>query len=315
MKTFMKRYGIWAISLAALALVLSRLDWAAFVQNLKSISLRDVALCTLIYLLGFIPRAIRSKLMLPALSPNAAMGGVMIGYAANNLLPARLGEVVRAQLIGRVEGIRVATTLSSIVFERVLDGAAIVMLLFIGCSGLTLPGWADKARWTGLAIFAVLLVCFLLSGFFHRFFSRFVPGGRLGHFIEGAMEGAAIGCRSVPALLAIVLLSFVVWCIEAGMFYIGFHAFGMPLGYFAALFVLGVLNLGILIPNSPGNVGVFQYFTVLSLGVFAISESQAAAYSVVLHLCQYIPVTAIGLIYLSVFGFKSFRELQAPEVA
>ena len=311
MKTFLKKYGIWLISAAALYCVFSRLDWKEFLHYLKRISVLDVVLLVAIYLIGFLPRAVRSKMMLPALSPNGAMGGVMIGYAANNLLPARLGELVRAQLVGTVEGIRRSTTLSSIVFERVLDGFVIVILLFVGCSNLTLPDWAEKARWSGLLLFSCLLFGFLVSGFFPNFFKRFLPAGRLGNFIEGAIDGAAIGCRSVWALLAIVLLSFLTWIIESGMFYYCFQTFGIEQPFLSALFVLGVINLGILIPNSPGNVGVFQYFTVLALSVFMVPQSQATAYSVVIHLCQYIPVTIIGLFYLSFFGFKSFAELKA----
>ena len=311
MRSFMKRYGIWIVSAAALFYVVSRIDLNEFLAHLGNVSVIDILLLILIYLSGFLPRALRSRLMLPQLSRHGAMGGVMIGYAANNLLPARLGEIVRAQLVGTVEGIRRTTTLSSIVFERVLDGFVIVILLFIGSSGLALPDWAEKTRWTGLALFSVLLVMFLVSGFFKSFFMRFVPGGRAGSFVEGAMDGAAIGCRSLRALSGIVLLSFVIWFIETGMFFFGFRVFNISLGYVDALFVLGVLNLGILIPNSPGNVGLFQYFTVLSLGVFGIGASEATAYSVVLHLCQYIPVTAVGLGYLSFFGFKSFGELQS----
>ena len=313
MKTFIKKYGIWLVSAAALFYVFSKLDWHEFLHYLKAISIFDVLLLILIYLLGFIPRALRSKMMLPALSPNGAMGGVMIGYAANNLLPARLGELVRAQLVGTVEGIRRSTTLSSIVFERVLDGFVIVILLFIGCSNLALPAWAEKARWSGLILFSCLLLGFLVSGFFPNFFRRFLPKGGLGQFIEGAIEGAAIGCRSIGALSVIVLLSFLTWIIETGMFYYCFRIFGIQQSFLAALFVLGVINLGILIPNSPGNVGVFEGFTILALEVFAVSKAQATAYSVVIHLCQYIPVTMIGLFYLSFFGFKSFSELKGSK--
>lgn len=310
MKNFLRRYGIWVISAAALTFVISELNWAEFIAQLVKVSLLDISLLVVIYLIGFLPRALRSKLMLPALSWQAAMGGVMIGYAANNILPARLGELVRAHIIGKVEGIRTSTTLSSIVFERVLDGFVIVILLFIGSAQLELPGWAEKARWTGLAFFSLLLIIFMISGFFKSFCLRFVPKGRLGTFIEGVLEGAAIGCRNIPALLSIVALSFVVWFMEAAMFRYGFSVFDLRLGYLEALFILGVLNLGILIPNSPGNIGVFQYFTVLALSVFAIEASQATAYSVILHLCQYVPVTCIGLFYLSLFGVRSLTELR-----
>ena len=104
------------------------------------------------------------------------------------------------------------------------------------------------------------------------------------------------------------------------MFWYGFHVFQLHLDLYAALFVLGVVNLGVLIPSSPGNVGVFQFFCVKALSIHAISGSQAMAYAVVIHMCQYLPVTVIGVWALHSLGFKSFTAVREqpktfPEVA
>ncbi len=300
---------LWAVSFLALYYVVSQINWPEFFNHASKISLLEIVALVAIYLLGFIPRSIRSKLMLPLISKQSAVAGVVIGYAANNLLPARLGEFVRAQLIAKVEKIRLSTTLSSIAFERVLDGFIIVILLFIG-SGDLLPDWAEQARWLGFYFFTGFFIIFLALGRFSTHFEPFLPPGKLGHMALGILEGAKIGCRKISTLTIIVVLSLLTWIIESMMFYLGFLVFGINQSFYAALFVLGVVNLGILIPNSPGNIGVFQYFTLLALSVFGISTSQAAAYSIVLHICQYVPVTVIGCFFLSKYGFRSFEEIK-----
>src|SRR5687767_9971143 len=100
-----KRYIGWAISALFLALVFSKIEWREFFQSLSRISVFDLVILCAIYLFGFLLRGMRSRILLPALGYQAALGGVFVGYAANNLLPARLGEVVRAHVVGKHAGI------------------------------------------------------------------------------------------------------------------------------------------------------------------------------------------------------------------
>lgn len=88
------------------------------------------------------------------------------------------------------------------------------------------------------------------------------------------------------------------------MFYYCFHIFRLPLSWQAACTVLGIVNLGILIPSSPGYVGVFHSCVVLSLGIFGVPTGEALAYAIVIHLAQYLPVTLIGLGIFAKFGFS-----------
>ena len=111
-------------------------------------------------------------------------------------------------------------------------------------------------------------------------------------------------------VFSLVTYSLLIWFIEGLMFLYGFSVFDFNISNLSAFFVLGIVNLGVLIPSSPGNVGVFQYFTTLALGVFGIGTSQATAYAFTLHLCQYLPITIMGCIFLSQFGFRSFIDLQ-----
>lgn len=309
MKAVLKKYLGWVISAAFLGLVLSHIEWGAFIESLKRISPFEVVGLCAIYLLGFLVRGQRCRVLLPELRYIQGLKAVCIGYAANNLLPARLGEVVRAQVVGNSCGIRRSTTLSSILIERVFDGVAIVALLVIGSTAVVLPLWAQEFRFAGIAIFSLALIGVIVLGIWHQLWRRFLPQGKLGEIGAGLLDGLALATRDVQTIAFVIIYSFLVWFIEGVMFWYGFHVFQINLDLYAALFVLGVVNLGVLIPSSPGNVGVFQFFCVKALGIHLISGSEAMAYAVVLHVCQYLPVTVLGVMALHSLGFKSFSAV------
>lgn len=300
-----KKYIGWVISIFFLGLVFSKIEWKAFLESLGRISVFDIVALCCIYLFGFTLRGVRSRILLPALGYRAALGGVFVGYAANNLLPARLGEVVRAHVVGKYAQIKRTTAFSSILVERIFDGSAIVMLLIVGTSGLQLPEWAVDLRLGGAILFSLALLGVLAVGATHAFWERILPENKVGRALLGLIEGIALAVRDVPTTVMVLVSSVVIWVIEGGMFYYGIHAFGFELSYFAALFVMAVVNLGVLIPSSPGGLGVFQYFTILSLTFLHVEHAPATAYAVVVHLCQYLPVTIIGVLWLPRFGVKT----------
>ncbi len=314
-----KKYIGWAVSAFFLALIFWRVEWHEFVLSLQQLPLSAPIILALIYLFGFVLRGVRSKILLPGIGWREGFGGVFIGYAANNVLPARLGEVVRAHVVGKSAGIKRTTTFSSVLVERIFDGSAIVMLLLIGTKSLNLPEWALEVRLGGLAIFSAALLGVLIVGVFHRrvsaLISRYVRHEKIAAAIIGLSEGVALAVRDVRTFLAVMLSSITIWLVESCMFYYGFHAFGFPHSFSAAMFVMATVNLGVLIPSSPGGLGVFQYFAILALEFLKTAHAPATAYALVIHLAQYLPVTLIGLAWLPRFGVKTLSEVEAESGA
>jgi uncharacterized protein (TIRG00374 family) len=249
--------------------------------------------------------------MLPSLKPGVALGGVLVGYAANNLLPARLGELVRAQTVGHAQKISRSTVLSSILVERIFDGSALVILLVIGSRALTVPEWYGGVQAMGIFVFASALFGVVFCGRAEGFLRTRLPKGRLGGFIGAVLDGVTSSSRSPFTLLVALGLSVLVWVIEGAMFWYALQSFGLSSSFLVALFVLGIVNLGILVPSSPGYVGVFQYFGVLALGALGVEPNAATAAMIVLHACQYFPATIAGLVAFQRFGVGSFVRLRS----
>jgi uncharacterized protein (TIRG00374 family) len=299
----------WAVSALFLALVFRHVEWAKFLESLALLSPFEPLVLALIYLFGFLLRGVRSKILLPSLGWREAFGGVFVGYATNNVLPARLGEVVRAHVVGKSAGISRTVAFSSVLVERIFDGSAIVFLLILGSQSVqTLPEWADEVRLASLVLFSAALSGVILIGIFHRLtsslISRYIRHPQVSKALTGLSEGVALSVRTVPTLLLVIISSLVIWLVESGMFLFGCWAFHLPVSFAGAMFVMAIVNLGVLIPSSPGGLGVFQYFAVLALGLLGVNKDAAAAYAIVVHLAQYLPITVIGLLWLPKFGVK-----------
>jgi uncharacterized protein (TIRG00374 family) len=110
--------------------------------------------------------------------------------------------------------------------------------------------------------------------------------------------------RSKSAVTWTFVLSLIIWSIEAVNYLVIMRSLGImfPLG--VAVFTLTVANLGIMIPSSPGNVGTMQYFCILALSLFALPKDQALVYSLALHAEMFIPVTLLGIVFLSGMGLS-----------
>jgi uncharacterized protein (TIRG00374 family) len=232
-----------------------------------------------------------------------------IGFMANNILPFRAGEFLRAFSISRLAPVRVTSALSSLVVERLFDGIVIVTLLLIGLFGAGIPadakigtvmvsGLATKMAilCVGLLAVAVLVLAFPRPA--EAIVRRLVPSAPLAERLVGAIEGIRLGLGALksPARIAgVVLWSFVIWLVNALSFYAGFKALGISVGLSGALLLQSLLILGIAVPSTPGYVGVFEAAIKAVLALFAVPSGIAVAYALTYHVTTFIPITILGL--------------------
>ncbi len=233
---------------------------------------------------------------------------VCITYMGNNVYPLRSGEVLRVVLLQRGQGVPLAAGGVVAVTERIFDG--IVMLTFVLVALVTLdvasPELRQVALITAPIFIAALLVFFVLAlkpNILRRLItlvSRILPG-KLGALVEKLGEDVIAGLeglRTPRDLAGTVFFSYASWMLEASTYWIASLAFNLNVPYSAMLLVVGVVNLAGLIPASPGQFGVYEYFAVLALGALGIDKTQATAFALVNHLVIWLPVTLLGFYYL-----------------
>ena len=269
-----------------------------------------VAIC-----LGFVVRSWRWKLLLPHGIPiGDSLGAIVLGYAANNVLPARLGEIVRAQAIGQKCKISRSLALASIFIERVLDGLVLTALLYLGIGSNPIPQWASSVGVLGLTLFGGALTAIFLLAITRLLWEpklARLSSAKLRNVLEQFLKGLTLLWRTSFLPLTILGLSLTIWLIEGITYYIAIQAFELQVPQTAALFVMGLVNLGILIPSAPGYLGAFHYFGTLALSAWQIPTEEALVCIVVIHACLYLPTTIWGLRYIPYFGFDSLGKLSS----
>ncbi len=283
---------------------------------------------------GFAVRAVRWKVFLHPMRPGtgfrARFAAVNIGFAANNLLPARVGEFARAWAISRMEPVSVSGAVGSLVVERFLDAVAIFALLLVA---LLHPSFPSEATVGGRpvvdvllvvvgGITAVLLALIVLLAFpavllrISSWAARIMPGG-VGGTLHGAVIGFLGGLRALqdPRLLVQGLAwSVGFWSWNAISFWLAFQAFGIEQGYATALFVQAIIALGVAVPSAPGFFGTFHAAAVIGLHeVYGVAEGATLAFAFGYHLGGFIPVTLLGLWYGGQLGLTLAEMGRAEE--
>jgi uncharacterized protein (TIRG00374 family) len=275
----------------------------------------------LIIAISFIPRAIRWQYLLGSekkISIKSLFSVIMIGFMVNNVVPARIGDVARALLLGKKEGVSRSLSFGTIVLERIFDGIALIILFGIGLFFFPLPSWARGFGIMGLAIFGLGILSLILlkakrevainlliktSALVSKKLSE-----RMGYILHRFICGfESLG--KPDHIFLILFWSVVSWLLFGLEFHLLFLSFGISnLPFYAPYFVMAIVSLGTLIPSAPGYIGVFQAFCIAGLAFFGIEKGLALSYSVAAHIAQYIPVTIIGLFFLAKEGV-SFSSL------
>jgi uncharacterized protein (TIRG00374 family) len=133
---------------------------------------------------------------------------------------------------------------------------------------------------------------------------------------DGVIAGLE-GLRSPLYLAGTVICSFATWAIEAVVYWMVMWAFGLDLGYPVALLVVGTVNLAGLIPASPGQVGVYEFFASTVLMAAGIQQETALAYAIVVHIVIWLPVTVAGFVSLARMGLgvNAVQQARTTETA
>ncbi len=310
------------ITAGLLFLFLWKVDFEETGRELREANYAYFVPAVLVYFasLGF--RSLRWHFLLlhlKSVPPWRLYSVVAIGYLANNILPIRLGELVRAHSLGEKEEINKASALSTIAVERMVDG--LTLILFIAVAWPFLP-WTDVLRtdtgdinalWIVLSILVALV---FVAGFLAMFLFATSPalGHRLAHLLAAVspksfrprmeslvyllIEGLG-ALRSPRKILLIAVLSAPVWLLEAAVYHIIAVSFELDLPFQVILLVTATSNLATAIPSSIGGIGPFEVVAKSTLVAFGISGEAAAAYSFFVHIIAlWLPVNILGLFFL-----------------
>lgn len=304
--TLLRAAGGVAIGVFFLWLAVHNTDVRAVWHLAHSVRLEWVWAALVLYIVDLAVRIRRWQVLLGGLAsaPLPVVGEVlMVGYAVNNLLPARLGEVFRADYAKRRFGISRAAALGSIVVERLLDAILVVMCLAVGLIALG----AFDARGSGGNELVVLKAVLTIGVIVMAGAAAAIVAGtamkwtlvRLPDRLVRLLRDLTAGLRTLrgPAVLPAVGLTLVVWVLEAAALWCIARAVGADLSLFEMLVLIGAVSLSTLVPTAPGYVGTYQYVFALVLAAFGYQAAAGvvAGTLVQVFLFGFVAVTGISL--------------------
>lgn len=311
------------ISALFVYLALLELDFARMwlvIRSAKPLLLLGVVVITF---LQYVIRAWRWAILLEPIKKTAfshRLASTMIGFAANCVLPARLGEFVRANYLGRTEHISSSSAFGTIVVERLFDGFTLLLILMIGLLGTLFPGeWrglASSLRATGFfLLFLYILIILFLFGFKYKtkpFLSLLdrllflVPR----HFRSKIMDtiwNFSLGLVLVkrPFLWALVIFfSCLLWFSCLFQIQLVEYAIGLSLPLVAPFLILAMASFGVMIPSAPGFIGTFHLSVQYAFLLYGVGREEALSAAILMHAAFFLPTI--------VLGFVAFLLVQKP---
>ncbi len=336
------------LSVILIALFFLTVDVGHMMEALAGANYLYVVPAVALYMVGVVFRTIRWQALLTHIkrvSNRRLFPVVVIGYMANNLLPMRLGEVVRSYYLGEREDISKSSALATIFIERVFDALTLLFFVaivaaFVPLGGLT-AGFGDLAGISPTLLAAGLILPFVGAFCVMLLFSRWpgktrtlamkllkplprrFPRDRAIHIIDYFLAGFA-PLTSVRMIAQLFALSIPVWAFETGLFYLigysfGFHETYDNLLHLAAAMALvtALANIGSSIPSSPGGIGLFELIareTLVLLPLAVVDRSEAAAFAAVSHFALLLPMIILGQVFLWA-GNLSLRRLARADTS
>ncbi len=308
-----------AVSVFAIWILLRSVDIGAAFDVLRTASPAWIAVMLVTTTVDVAARGARWRTLLAPIAPlpyRRVLAYTYIGYLANNVLPARLGELYRSPALGEGEGVSRTTVLGTVVVERIVDTVMVVAIAAVAVLVLSVRGVMSSAVLLGLAFVSLLVIALGIGIAAHR-----LPGaGRVTAIIarwprvlelaRRLREGLAVAQRPGTLVAALAFSAFA-WAASTGTFLAAGQAVGVELTVAQAALLTSGVALVTIIPSGPGFVGTFELTVVEIAAGFGISRDAAFALGLLVHL-MILATTSVGGVVALLAGR---RRREAAEAA
>lgn len=309
-----------AVSVGAIVLVLGSVDLARTLDVLASAAPGWVLAAAVLVCVDLLIRSLRwQRLLAPIrhVAYRSVASYLLVGYLANNVLPARLGELVRSHYLGDREGLSRTTTLGTVVVERVVDTAVVVAIAAFAILVLNVRGVVTNAVTIGAAVAVLLLVALAIGVAAHR-----LPGGasamrfidrwpRVALAVERLRNGLSVAGRP-RTLVEVLALSAMAWGVTLLAFAAAGQAVGLELRIGEAALIASGVALASAIPSGPGYLGTFELAAVKIAEALGKPGEQAFALALLAHVTILVITSLGGLVVLNRLGWRRQAESVTP---
>jgi uncharacterized protein (TIRG00374 family) len=316
-------WKFWAgllISALFLYLAFRNLDLHKMWDTVRSADPFYVALAVAVTFFQYVFRTLRWGILLEPLKETGFLhrwNALLVGFAGNCVLPARLGEFVRANYLGQAEEVSSSSTFGTVVVERLFDAFCLLQVLLVGLLYTTFPtewsSYAKTLRVTGILLFAggILFIVFLV-GFklkaraFLRLLDRilfFVPQGLRSRLID-MIWNFSLGLVMLkgPDRWAMAILhSYSVWILGLAQIAFISWSIGIDIPLLATCLIMSMAAFGVAIPSAPGFIGTFHLSVQYGFLFYGMGREEGLSAAVLLHAAFYVPTVVLGLVAFLIY--------------
>lgn len=296
----------YAIAIASLIFVFHQFDYRALQQDVRQLQWGWVILGIIINLSVYVLDAWRWQVLLGAAEDvplSECTKAVMVAQVANAILPGKAGEIVRCYLLSLWTDTPLSLALTSDVIARLMDGICMVVGFYLVTIGVHVPKALEDLTFAlaiGIAVLSAIFLFILfrrehatsmMTG--HKWAARFHKTlGEIHQLGDPGTLWTALGISMLYLLLPVIS----VWCL--------FRAYNFDFSVVQAGVVLIVVHIGTMIPNAPANLGSFQFFATVALGMLNADRPEAKIFSLILYFAHTLPQIAVGALVLLFTGLK-----------
>lgn len=301
-----------AISLVAIWLVLRSVDIGRAIDELRTAQMDWVGLMAALIVTDLAVRALRWQRLVAPIGKvryPAMLEYLLVGYLANNVLPARIGELVRSHYLGDREGLSRTTTLGTVVVERVVDFVVVVAIASAAIIVLSVRGIVASAVLVGVAVAGLLAAAVAVGIAAHRLpgAERIAAGAERWprvHDLAGKLRGGLAVAGRPRTLAEALILSVVAWGATVLAFAAAGQAIGVELTIGQASLLASGVALATAIPAGPANLGTFE-FAALEIGkAVGVPADPAFALALLVHAGILVITSVGGLVALARLGWR-----------
>jgi uncharacterized protein (TIRG00374 family) len=312
----------YALAIACLVWVFYDYDFTDLLRRVAAMNLLLVMMAIICDVLSFVCQGWRWRLLLRpfgSISVLRATQAIYTGMFVNQLLPMKLGELLRAYLVSQWTSVKLGTVATSIVIERLFDGFWLAAAFVVTMIFIPLPRRLIEAG-DALGALVLILVSLLIALSLRRTsLPTFVAGAHVGDVRQMSTEAGecerkpverslarslgvlldrtAVELRAIlhaPSSLSAFALSLLLVSLQWLAFWLAMLAFGLRLSPLPAAAVFVIVHVGTLLPGAPANIGTYQFFTVLGLVLFGVDKTSAAGFSLVVFVLLSVHTWGLG---------------------
>jgi uncharacterized protein (TIRG00374 family) len=316
-------FGI-LISLFFMVLAFRKVDFGQMWTSLKTAHYLYFLPVIAVVFLSHLLRAFRWRYLLDPirrLDTSSLFTSLIIGYAANVVTPAHLGEVLRSYVLSKKRELPMSAILATVVMERIIDVFSLLALMVVAIFVHPFPDWVIRSGYLMFAATLVLLFLIVLlrkSQSFTRAFLALVLKilpDRVAHrvsIITKRFISGIVPLRKWHDYITVTFLSMAIWACYGLIFQFSLYAFdfveAFQLGWYVSLMLLVITCIAVVVPSSPGYVGPYHYLCQITLAMFAVPAGPALSYATVVHAVSFLPVLLVGLALANYEGMSLYES-------